>query len=71
MIEWLIGAAAAVIAIASIWFGGRKSIKTEIKAKGLEEYADTREKLDQVGRMSDADAARAWLHERGKQKGDL
>jgi len=71
MIEWLIGAAAAVIAIATIWLGGRKSVKTAVKLKGLEEYADTRERLDQVGRMSDADAARAWLRDRGKQGGDL
>lgn len=33
----------------------------------LTEYVDTRKRMDEVGRMSDADAAREWLRERSKR----
>jgi hypothetical protein len=58
-------AAASVIvaALLASWFGGKRSAKT----KGLEDYVKTRERMDDVGRLSDADAARDWLRERGKR----
>lgn len=56
-----------VAALAASWFGGRKSAQADAKAKELEDYADTRKRMDEVGRMSDADAAADWLHERGKR----
>jgi hypothetical protein len=59
------------LSLAASWFGGRKAAQTDAKIVELEQYANTRRKLDEVGRMSDADAARAWLRERGKSKRDL
>jgi hypothetical protein len=56
----------AILLVAS-WFGGRKAAETDAKIVELQEYANTRRKLDEVGRMSDADAARAWLRERTKR----
>jgi hypothetical protein len=56
-----------VFSLAASWFGGRKSAQTDAKIVELQEYANTRRKLDEVGRMSDADAARAWLRERSKR----
>ncbi len=59
------------LSLAASWFGGRKAAQADAKIVELEQYANTRRKLDEVGRMSDADAARAWLRERGKSKRDL
>lgn len=69
--ELLSGIVVAVIGFAAIWFGGRRSAKADAKIEELEEYANTRRKLDEVGRLSDADASRDWLRERGKRKGNL
>ena len=68
---WAAGAAVLIAALAASWFGGRKAQQADSKVEELEQYADTRRKMDQIGRMSDADAARAWLRERGKPDGDL
>jgi len=37
------------------------------QSEELIEYVETRKRMDEVGRMSDADAARDWLRERGKR----
>ena len=64
---WAAAAGAFLMALITIWFGGRKSAQADAKRKEAEDYADTRKRIDEVGRMSDADAARDWLRERGKQ----
>lgn len=65
--EWLTGIVLAVIGLAAIWFGGRKSGNSDAKIKELDSYVETRKKMDENGRMSDADAAREWLHDRSKR----
>lgn len=60
---WSTALAIVVAALLASWFGGKKSAKT----KGLEGYVKTRERMDDVGRLSDADAAAEWLRERGKR----
>jgi hypothetical protein len=60
---WSTALALVVAALLASWFGGKKSAKT----KGLEGYVKTRERMDDVGRLSDADAAAEWLRERGKR----
>lgn len=65
--EWLTGIVLAVIGLAAIWFGGRKSGKSDAKIKELDGYVETRKKMDDAGRMSDADAAREWLRDRSKR----
>ena len=37
------------------------------QSEELTEYDETRKRMDEVGRMSDADAARDWLRERSKR----
>ena len=37
------------------------------QSEELTEYVETRKRMDEVGRMSDADAARDWLRERSKR----
>jgi hypothetical protein len=41
--------------------------KRQDQAEELNEYVETRKRMDEIGRMSDADAAREWLRERGKR----
>lgn len=60
---WSTALALVVAALMASWFGGRKSAKT----KGLEGYVKTRERMDDVGRLSDADAAAEWLKERANR----
>lgn len=57
----------ALVTLLASWFGGRNVAKSDAKVEGLEDYVDTRKRMDEVGRMSDADAAREWLRERGKR----
>ena len=63
---WAAGIGLVVAALAASWLGGRKSAQADIKQEELEGYVETRKRMDEVGRMSDADAARDWLRERGK-----
>jgi len=63
---WALGLGLVAAALASSWFGGRKSAQADAKQEELEGYVATRKRMDEVGRMSDADAARDWLRERGK-----
>jgi hypothetical protein len=37
------------------------------QSEELTEYVETRKRMDEVGRMSDADAAREFLRERSKR----
>ena len=57
----------ALVALVASWFGGRNVAKSDAKVEGLEDYVETRKRMDEVGRMSDADASRDWLRERGKR----
>jgi hypothetical protein len=41
--------------------------KRQDQVEELNEYVETRKRMDEIGRMSDADAAREWLRERGKR----
>ncbi len=63
---WAAGIGLVVAALAASWLGGRKSAQADAKQEELEGYVETRKRMDEVGRMSDADAARDWLRERGK-----
>ena len=63
---WAAGIGLVVAALAASWLGGRKSAQADAKQEELENYVETRKRMDEIGRMSDADAARDWLRERGK-----
>jgi hypothetical protein len=56
-----------VAMLAASWFGGKKTAQADAKVEGLEDYVETRQRMDEVGRMSDADAALDFLRERGKR----
>ncbi len=63
---WAMGFGLIAAALAASWFSGRKSAQADAKQEELEGYVETRKRMDEIGRMSDADAARDWLRERGK-----
>jgi len=63
---WAAGTGLVIAALAASWLGGRKSAQADAKQEELEGYVETRKRMDEIGRMSDADAAREWLRERGK-----
>jgi len=68
---YAIGVGIFISALVASYFSGRKSAQADAKQEELEGYVETRKRMDDVGRMSDADAARDWLRERGKRKGDM
>lgn len=64
---WAMGFGFIVVMLAASWLGGRKSAQADAKQEGLEDYVKTRKRMDDIGRLSDADAAADWLRERGKR----
>jgi len=56
-----------VAMLAASWFGGKKTAQADAKAEELKDYVETRERMDAIGRMADADAAREWLRDRGQR----
>lgn len=64
---WAMGFGFIVVMLAASWLGGRKSAHADAKQEGLEDYVETRKRMDDIGRLSDADAAADWLRERGKR----
>jgi hypothetical protein len=64
---WAAVAALVVAGLVASWFGGRKAAKTDAKIKGLEDYVDTRGRIDQVVRDNDGADVTDWLRDRGKQ----
>lgn len=57
----------ALVTLLASWFGGRNVAKSDAKVEGLEDYVETRKRMDDVARLSDADIARMFLEERGKR----
>lgn len=63
---WLAAAGAFVIALGAAYWRGRSTEAAAAERERLEDYVETRRRMDEVGRMSDADAAREWLRDRNK-----
>jgi hypothetical protein len=63
---WAVGIGLVFAALAASWLGGRKTAQADAKQEEFEAYAETRKRMDEVARMSDADASHDWLRERGK-----
>jgi hypothetical protein len=55
---------AAAVAILAAWIGGRRASKTKAKADELQDYKDTRERMDHAPDVVDADDARRRMRER-------
>ena len=71
MTAWLISQAwpylLGLMALVSVWFGGRRSGKASADEAILKEYKSTRERMDDVKVGNDPAVLREWMRERGKQ----
>ena len=64
---WLAGIGAVVVALLSIWFGGKKAGRDAAKLEEQDDYIETRKRMDETDVGDDPDMARRWLHERGER----
>ena len=63
---WLAAAGAFLVALGAVYLRGRSDAGAAAERERLNDYVETRKRMDEVGRMSDADAARDWLRDRNK-----
>ena len=70
--RWISAFIAALVAAmgAVLYWRGRKDADAKHDAQELNEYVNTRKRMDETDGPSDADVAK-WLHERGKRGGGL
>lgn len=61
---WLAGIGAVAIALLAAWFSGKKAGRDAANAEELNEYVETRKRMDAADHDGDA---REWLRGRGKQ----
>jgi dienelactone hydrolase len=64
---WLAAAGAFLVALGAAYWRGKSAGADAAERERLDDYVETRRRMDEVGRMSDADAAREWLRERGQR----
>ena len=64
---WLAGAGVFIVALLSIWFGGKKAGRDAAKLEEQDDYIETRKRMDETDVGDDPDMARRWLHERGER----
>ena len=62
---YLAAAGAFAVALFAAYFRGRSDKAEVVERERLEDYVETRKRMDQVD-IDNADAARIWLHERNK-----
>jgi len=67
---WLYAAGAVVIAMGAAYLRGRRDESNGHLQGELNEYVQTRKRMDEADDPSDSDVER-WLHERGKHQRDL
>ena len=63
---------AALVGALGLYAKGRADAKAKAETKDLKAEIETRKRIDEADTVgNDPDAARRWLHERGKPGGDL
>ena len=63
---YLAAVGAFLFALGAAYWRGRSDRAEAVERERLESYVETRKRMDEIGRMSDADAARDWLRDRNK-----
>ena len=63
---YAIAGAAFALGLLGIYWRGRSAEAVAAERERLDSYVETRKRMDEVGRMSDADASRVWLRARNK-----
>lgn len=64
---WLAAAGAFIVALFAAYWNGRRDGKANAEVRELNEYIETRKRIDEVDLGDDPDMARRFLHERGKR----
>ena len=70
---WGVLAAIGGVAVTfmAVFFAGRKSQQVQDALDDVEDYIETRERIDDVEIDDDPNVVRDWLRQRGKSGGDL
>lgn len=68
---WAIGVGAVLVAIVGAYLRGRSDANAEAHERELNEYVETRRRIDENTIPNNADGARNWLRDRAKRDGDL
>ena len=68
---YFVAAGAVVVALGVAYLRGRSSEAAAEHERELNEYVETRKRMDTVDSGSNADASRAWLRARDQSKRDL
>jgi hypothetical protein len=64
---YLAAAGAFVVALLSAYLRGRSDKGEAVERERLEDYVETRKRMDEVDTDDDPDVLRDWLRDRGKQ----
>jgi hypothetical protein len=64
---WLAVAGAFVLALGAAYWRGRSAADAAAERERLEDYVDTRKRMDEVDAGDDPGVLRDWLRERGQR----
>ena len=64
---WLVAAGAFLVALGGAYLRGRSDKGEAVERERLEDYVETRKRMDEVDTDDDPTVLRDWLRERGKQ----
>lgn len=64
---WLAAAGAFVLALGAAYWRGRSAADAAAERERLEDYVDTRKRMDEVDAGDDPGVLRDWLRDRGQR----
>lgn len=64
---WLAAAGAFVLALGAAYWRGRSAADAAAERERLDDYVETRKRMDEVDTGDDPAVLRDWLRDRGKQ----
>lgn len=64
---WMAAAGAFVLALGAAYWRGRSAADAAAERKRLEDYVDTRKRMDEVDAGDDPGVLRDWLRDRGQR----
>lgn len=68
---WVFVAGAVLVGIVAAYWRGRSDANADAHERELNEYVETRRRIDESTMPNDAHAAREWLRKRAERDGDL
>jgi hypothetical protein len=63
---WLASIGAFIVALFAAYWNGRRDVKANSEVKELNEYIETRKRIDEVD-SDTANSSREWLRSRGER----